>query len=192
MLENNLKLSQLLSAFWESHSFEVTRVIDGVEGLRQVMATDFNIILCDLEMPNVPGDMFYLAVERAQKLLCKRFVFMTGYKTDPKWNGFLAKVDGPVIGKPFALVDLLSTIKTVLTENALSRFTPSTLPRSTLPRSTLRSSLPGTTLCLPFVRRLCHRNPYCRDPGSSTIGSEAGVGCQTAASVTFAQPVGNA
>ncbi len=124
MLEDDLKLAEMLRAFLESHSFEVTRVADGVEGLRQVMTTDFDIILCDLEMPNVPGDMFYLAVERIQKHLCKRFVFMTGHKTDPKWNGFLAKVDSPVIGKPFALADLLSTIQTVLTENALSSATP--------------------------------------------------------------------
>jgi hypothetical protein len=50
---------------------------------------------------------------------------MTGHKTDPKWNGFLSKVDGPVVGKPFAPADLLSTIQTVLTENALKRPKPS-------------------------------------------------------------------
>jgi DNA-binding response OmpR family regulator len=121
MLEDDLKVAEMLRAFLESHSFEVTMVTDGVGGLRQVMTTDFDIILCDLEMPNVPGDMFYLAVERTQKHLCKRFVFMTGYRTDPKWNGFLARVDGPVIAKPFVLADLLSTIQTVLTQNALSR-----------------------------------------------------------------------
>src|SRR5271166_2980952 len=120
LLEDDLDFAEILRVFLESHSFEVTRVSDGVEGLRRVLTTDFDIILCDLVMPNVPGDMFYLAVERTKKLLCSRFVFMTGHKTDLKWNGFLSKVDCPVIGKPFALADLLSTIQTVLTENALN------------------------------------------------------------------------
>jgi DNA-binding response OmpR family regulator len=124
MLEDDVNLAEMIRVFLEAHSFEVTWVSDGVEGLRQVMTTDFDIILCDLVMPNVPGNMFYLAVKRIKKRLSERFVFMTGYKTDPNWNGFLAKAHGPVIGKPFALADLLSTIQTVLTENELNRPKP--------------------------------------------------------------------
>ncbi len=119
ILEDDLTFAEMLRVFLESNSFKVTCVTDGIEGLHRVMTTDFDIILCDLVMPNVPGDMFYVAVERIKKHLCKRFVFMTGHKTDSKWNGFLSKVGGPVMGKPFALADLLSTIQTVLTENAL-------------------------------------------------------------------------
>jgi DNA-binding response OmpR family regulator len=120
MLEDDVDFSEILCLFLESHSFQVTCVTNGVDGLRQVMAKDFDIILCDLLMPNLPGDMFHFAVERAKNYLCKRFIFMTGYKADPKWTGFLSKITSPVLGKPFALDDLLSTIQTVLTENALA------------------------------------------------------------------------
>lgn len=124
ILEDDLAFAEMLQVYLESNGFKVTSATDGVGGLRQVMANDFDIILCDLVMPNLPGDMFYLAVERTKKHLCGRFVFMTGHSTDPKWNGFLSKVDSPVVGKPFALADLLSTIQTVLTENALTRPKP--------------------------------------------------------------------
>jgi DNA-binding response OmpR family regulator len=119
ILEDDPALSEMLRLFLEAHSFKVTCVANGVEGLRQVMSTDFDIIACDLVMPNLPGDMFYLAVERTKKHLCKRFVFMTGHKTEPKWHAFLSKVGGPVLEKPFAMSDLLSVMQTVLTENAL-------------------------------------------------------------------------
>ena len=119
MLEDDLIFAKVVREFLESHSFEVTCVTNGVDGLREVMNKDFDIILCDLVMPNLPGDKFHYAVERTRKDLCKRFVFMTGHKADPKWDPFLSKVDGPVLEKPFSLEDLLSTIQTVLTENAL-------------------------------------------------------------------------
>lgn len=119
ILEDDLAFSEMLRLFLEDHSFKVTCVANGVEGLRQVMSTDFDIIVCDLVMPNLPGDMFYLAVERTKKYLCKRFVFMTGHKTELKWHAFLSKIDGPVMEKPFAMADLVSVIQTVLTENAL-------------------------------------------------------------------------
>jgi len=120
ILEDDHDFAEMLRLFLEDHSFKVTCVANGVEGLRQIMGHDFDIILCDLVMPNLPGDMFYLAVERTKKLLCKRFVFMTGHRSDPKWHGFLSKVGGPVVEKPFAMTDLLSTIQTALTENALT------------------------------------------------------------------------
>lgn len=120
ILEDDPAFSEVLRIFLESHSLKVTCVVNGVDGLRHVLASDYDIILCDLVMPNLPGDMFYLAVERTKKHLCKRFVFMTGHRSDPGWGGFLSKVAGPVLGKPFALTELLSTIQTVLTENALN------------------------------------------------------------------------
>jgi DNA-binding response OmpR family regulator len=119
MLEDDLDFAEMVRLFLESYDYHVTCVSNGVDGLRQVMAKEFDIILCDLVMPTLPGDMFYLAVERTKKRLCKRFIFMTGHKTDPQWSGFLSKVTGPTLGKPFALAELLSTIQTVLTENAL-------------------------------------------------------------------------
>ena len=120
MLEDDLDFAEMLRVYLESNSFQVTCVTNGVEGLRQVLARDFDIILCDLLMPNLPGDMFHRAVERARSYLCRRFIFMTGYKADPKWTAFLSRINSPVLGKPFALEDVLSTIQTVLTENALS------------------------------------------------------------------------
>lgn len=119
MLEDDPDFADLVRVFLESHPFQVTCVANGVDGLKQLMSRDFDVILCDLVMPNLPGDMFYLAVQRTKKHLCKRFVFMTGHKAEPKWTSFLSKVTGPVLGKPFHLEDLLSTIQSVLTENAL-------------------------------------------------------------------------
>ena len=36
----------------------------GVEGVHEVLASEFDAILCDMQMPTLPGDMFYRAVER--------------------------------------------------------------------------------------------------------------------------------
>src|SRR5258708_20645025 len=92
ILEDDVAFSELLRAYLEGNSFRVTCVTNGVDGLREILAADFDIVLCDLVMPNLPGDKFYLAVERSRKHLCKRFVFITGHKTDPNWSGFLSKV----------------------------------------------------------------------------------------------------
>ena len=113
LLEDDAVFGETVQRFLESHSFRVTRVANGAEGLRQITAADFDVILCDLVMPNLPGDLFYLAVERIKPHLCKRFVFMTGHRADPNTEGFIRRVRGPMLWKPFPLADLLTAIAVV-------------------------------------------------------------------------------
>ncbi len=126
MLEDDLEFAKIIRMFLGSHSFRVTCVPNGADGLRHIMKEDFDIILCDMVMPNLPGDMFYLAVERTKPHLCSRFVFMTGHQADPKYDEFIRKVHGPMLWKPFLMADLLSALQRTLEKNS-----PNFKPKST-------------------------------------------------------------
>ena len=110
LLEDDEQFSDTLKTFLESHFFEVVAVRNGVEGVREVMAGDFEIIICDMMMPTLPGDMFYLAVERMRPHLCSRFIFITGLRGHPKINEFIKRVNGTILSKPFHVDDLLEII----------------------------------------------------------------------------------
>jgi CheY-like chemotaxis protein len=110
LLEGDAAFGESLQLFLECHSFVVTRVATGAEGLRQIAATDFDIILCDMVMPGLSGDQLYLAVERIKPHLCQRFVFMNDHQADPKTDGFIRQVRGLMLWKPFPLADLLTAI----------------------------------------------------------------------------------
>jgi CheY-like chemotaxis protein len=118
MLEDDLALAEMVRVFLESNFCRVTHVTNGAEGLRKILDKDFDILLCDMVMPALPGDMFYLAVERAKKHLCSRFVFMTGHQADPKYDEFIRKVKGPMLWKPFLLSDLLSMLERTVEKNS--------------------------------------------------------------------------
>jgi DNA-binding NtrC family response regulator len=119
MLEDDPHCSEMLGKFLESNSFRITSVTDGAAGVRKILDEDFDIILCDLVMPHLPGDMFYKAVERTKPHLCRRFVFMTGYGAHPKYEAFIHRIKAPVLFKPFPLSDLLNTIDLVLLNTPL-------------------------------------------------------------------------
>lgn len=114
MLDDDVSLTAILKEFLESNGYHVTVVETGVEGIKNVMAGDFDIILCDMMMPKMPGDMFYLAVERARPHLCKRFIFMTGHKGNPKIDSFIRQVKGLMLWKPFEMHTLLDAISVIL------------------------------------------------------------------------------
>jgi len=114
LLEDNDELAATLSEFLDLYGCKTIRVANGVQGLRKIMETDFDVILCDMVMPAFPGDMFYIAVERVKPSLCRRFVFMTGHKADPKWDNFIQEIDGLLLWKPFQMHELVGAMQTVM------------------------------------------------------------------------------
>ena len=119
LLEDDDQFASILQEFLELYSCRVTRARNGVEGLQQIIRTDFDVILCDMVMPTFPGDKFYIAVERVKPILCKRFIFMTGHKADPKWDSFIRSVRGLILWKPFQMHDLLIAMRTVFRRSRL-------------------------------------------------------------------------
>ena len=114
LLEDDEDLALMLTGFLESHACKVTRCANGVEGLRRIMVDDFDLVICDMVMSSFPGDKFYIAVERVKPALCRRFLFMTGHRADPKYEAFIQEIGGLIIWKPFETQELLAAMLTVL------------------------------------------------------------------------------
>lgn len=110
LLEDDPAFKEIMKDFLMESGYKVVAVQNGVEGVHEVLANDFEVILCDMMMPTLPGDMFFRAVERMRPHLCNRFVFMTGHRGNPKVNEFIQNVRGTVLMKPFHVDDLLELI----------------------------------------------------------------------------------
>ena len=120
LLEDDEDFRNIIKEFLESRFYDVKTVRNGVEGVREIMASDFEVILCDMMMPPLPGDMFYLAVERMRPHLCDRFIFITGLRDNAKVSGFIESVNGTILPKPFHVDDLLEMISFVQVKTSLN------------------------------------------------------------------------
>lgn len=123
LVDDDLELADTLKELLENRNFVVTTARNGVDGLREVMSMDFDVIICDMMMPTMPGDMFYLAVQKVKPSHCRRFLFVTGHAGDPRINEFLQRADGLALSKPVPTEDLIQMISLVLKRNATSNFT---------------------------------------------------------------------
>src|SRR5262245_59430668 len=120
LLEDDDEFKGIMKEFLRTNGFEVVAVHNGVEGVHEVLASDFEVILCDMMMPTLPGDMFFRAVERMRPHLCDRFIFMTGHRGSPKVNDFIRSVNGTILSKPFQVDDLLEMIAFVQVRTAVT------------------------------------------------------------------------
>lgn len=117
LVDDDDDLTEALKELLESKNFLVTVVRNGVEGLKEVMDFDFDVIICDMQMPSMPGDMFYLAVERTKPKLCDRFIFVTAHHGEPRIDNFIQSVRGIALTKPFKINELVQVISLVLRQS---------------------------------------------------------------------------
>ncbi len=118
LLEDRDDFRAVLRDYLVSRAFEVTSVASGVEGLREIMKGRFDLIVCDMMMPQVGGEMFYWAVTRTRPAVANRFIFFTGHQNHPKLKDFFEKVKATVLIKPFKLAQLDSAILEVVRKSA--------------------------------------------------------------------------
>jgi len=118
IVEDEPELSRILEEHFTALGYRVACVDNGSEGLRRVMAAEFDAVICDMVMPRMAGDMFYLAVQRVKPALCERFVFVTGHGESPGVREFLAGLSERVIAKPFNLEDLTEAVRLTMAEAA--------------------------------------------------------------------------
>ena len=118
LVDDDTELADTLKELLESRNFVVAVQPNGAAALREVQAIDYDVIVCDMLMPKMAGDLFYLAVKKIKPELAARFVFITGHADNPKVEEFFNSIDALVIFKPVLMEELVRMISLVLQRNA--------------------------------------------------------------------------
>jgi CheY-like chemotaxis protein len=81
---------------------EVVALEDGREALRRLLAGErFDVVLCDLMMPDFSGMDLHAALQAARPDLAAQVIFVTGGAFTPRARDFLASVRNECLKKPF-------------------------------------------------------------------------------------------
>ncbi len=75
---------------------------------------DFDLILCDVTMPEIGGREVYELLRLTRPALAERIVFMTGGAYTPQAARFMSSVPNPTIEKPFDIDELLAAVEQLL------------------------------------------------------------------------------
>jgi CheY-like chemotaxis protein len=90
---------------------EVIPVTSAREAMERIKSDrPFDIIFCDLMMPEVSGTDFYKQLSVSSPELLDRLVFMTGGVFSTRTSAFLEQLPNPCIEKPFDIGALLALI----------------------------------------------------------------------------------
>src|SRR3954466_8863533 len=114
VVDDDQQLASALQWILADENFLVDIAFDGEEALMKVKAHEYDAVICDLMMPRLRGDEFYLRAREMRPSLTDHFIFITGFAADPKVNNFLLEHDVKYLVKPFAVDGLINCVKQLL------------------------------------------------------------------------------
>ena len=103
-------LAQLLRR--DGHRVETAA--NGQRALALLHERRYDVIVCDLHMPDVDGPAFYATLRRQAPALCQRVIFLTGDAGDEATRTFLRQCGRPWLRKPSPIAVIRRAIQDVL------------------------------------------------------------------------------
>ena len=116
IVDDDIPLAWSLKETLESKGYEATIVPDGTLALKFVLRHHLDAVVCDLQMSQVEGDLWYATVERSNPSLARRFIFITGqddHSDHSQSRKFIDLVKLPVLSKSVAMDTLLGEVMCV-------------------------------------------------------------------------------
>jgi DNA-binding NtrC family response regulator len=114
LVDDDQQLGTALQWILADENFLVDLAFDGEEALLKLRTHEYDVVICDLKMPRLQGDQFYLQSKEIRPSLADRFIFITGYATDPNVRQFLIDNEVKFLLKPFPIAGLISCVRELL------------------------------------------------------------------------------
>ena len=114
LVDDDKQLATALQWILADENFLVDVAFDGEEAMLKVKAHQYDAVICDLRMPRLRGDEFYLQAREVRPTLADCFIFITGFATDPQVRTFLIEHEVKLLVKPFPIKGLIHCVKELL------------------------------------------------------------------------------
>lgn len=114
VVDDDKQLASALQWILADENFLVDVAFDGEEAVLKLKAHEYDAVICDLKMPRLRGDEFYLKAKEMRPMLADRFIFITGFAADPKIALFLTAHHVKYLVKPFPVEGLIRCVKEAL------------------------------------------------------------------------------
>lgn len=110
VIDDELSILDFIERLLTRNSWQVVTTSQARHALELVAERQFDLILCDMKMPDMDGSSFYAALQQRYGAERKRVVVMTGDTSNERTEEFLRTHNLPVLRKPFTSTDLLQAL----------------------------------------------------------------------------------
>jgi two-component system NtrC family sensor kinase len=118
VVDDDDSVRALIADALADNGYEVDLAADGAEALRLCEQGRYDLILSDLQMPNMDGAALYEELRLRYGSTMPRMIFVTAPSHSLDYARFLNATSMPVLAKPFTVDGLRAAVKRALGEGA--------------------------------------------------------------------------
>jgi CheY-like chemotaxis protein len=101
LVEPDEAFAGVLDRWLQGQKYHVTQARNAGEAALCASHAEFDYVLCEMDLPDQPGEQVYAALQRTHPHLCGSFIFTCGPRGAARMEAFLAKTRALVLWKPF-------------------------------------------------------------------------------------------
>jgi two-component system, cell cycle sensor histidine kinase and response regulator CckA len=102
VVDDDYDFAQLLREVLTYENCEADIAGNGMEAMDRLRTGEYEAVICDLMMPRVDGQAFYIEAARDFPHLANRFLFVTGQASRKAgFSDFVSRTENHLIEKPF-------------------------------------------------------------------------------------------
>jgi len=114
VVDDDPLVTQLIVDTLTLEGYQLDSAPNGVAALEKIRHQRYDLILSDLNMPQLNGVGLYLALTQQSDRLSEKIIFITGSAGWAELHRFLKETGLPVLRKPFPVVELQQLVRQVL------------------------------------------------------------------------------
>ena len=114
VIDDEPSIVRALTGLLRRDGYLVGTASNGRQALAQLQERPYDVILCDLRMPELDGPAFYAILAREYPALRQRVIFLTGETGGEASRTFLTQSGRPWLRKPSPIATIRRAIQHVL------------------------------------------------------------------------------
>ncbi|HEX8276739.1 MAG TPA: ATP-binding protein [Longimicrobiaceae bacterium] len=111
VVDDEAGLRRIVRRYLEGRGHRVDEAGSGAEALERIAAAEYDAVLLDLKMPEMPGDELFRLLRERHPATAARVVFATGDVISPARREFLDATGRPAFEKPFDLAEVAREVE---------------------------------------------------------------------------------
>jgi two-component system NtrC family sensor kinase len=118
LVDDEAPVLEVLTLALKRRGFSIDTASDGTKALARLYRKRYDLILCDMRMPELNGPDFYYQIQEKDPELARRIIFTTGDTINLATRRFLEESGAQLLAKPFEFEELIARINAALNKSA--------------------------------------------------------------------------
>jgi two-component system NtrC family sensor kinase len=114
IIDDETSVLSVLTRTLKRVGYRVDAAGNGISALAYLEKTRYDLILCDMRMPDLNGTELYWKVMEKDPEMAKRIIFTTGDVVSPSTRQFFEETGAAYLAKPFELKQLVEYVHHIL------------------------------------------------------------------------------